>query len=150
MSYAGAAHLHYFTIALLLGLLLAEFAQLRQQLSPRRGWALLFTDLAYGVSAGLVLTTGLIRLIWFGKGLDYYLMNSFFYLKMGLFLLVSMLSILPTFVFLGWRASLRAGESPRLDRRRLLQLRLTMAVELLALLGMVAAAALMARGHGQF
>ena len=76
-------------------------------------------------------------------------MNSFFYLKMGLFLLVSMLSILPTFVFLGWRASLRAGESPRLDRRRLLQLRLTMAVELLALLGMVAAAALMARGHGQ-
>jgi putative membrane protein len=142
MSYAGAAHLHYFTIALLLGLLLAEFAQLRQQLSPRRGWALLFTDLAYGVSAGLVLTTGLIRLIWFGKGLDYYLMNSFFYLKMGLFLLVSMLSIL--------RASLRAGESPRLDRRRLLQLRLTMAVELLALLGMVAAAALMARGHGQF
>ena len=150
MSYQAAAHLHYLTIALLLGLLLAELFHLRPTLEPRQARRLIFIDLAYGLSAGLVLTTGLIRLIWFGKGLDYYLANGFFYAKMGLFILVSLLSLWPTFTFLGWRNVLRASQGPQLAARQLGLLRLLVLAELVALGGMIGCAMLMARGYGMF
>lgn len=38
--------------------------------------------------------------------------NSLFHAKLGLFILVGLLSILPTVVFIKWRKTLKAGQVP--------------------------------------
>ena len=68
MTLTPLALAHYLSILLLLALLLAELLQFRRLLSVRRARWLIATDLAYGGSAGLVLATGLARVIWQGKG----------------------------------------------------------------------------------
>lgn len=150
MTLTPLALAHYLSILLLLALLLAELLQFRRLLSMRRARWLIATDLAYGGSAGLVLATGLARVIWQGKGWEYYLHNGFFHAKIGLFLVVSCLSILPTLCFLGWRERLRQGLAPQIEARQAWRIRAVLLSELLLLLAMAPLATLMARGHGQF
>ncbi|MFK8045631.1 MAG: DUF2214 family protein [Crocinitomicaceae bacterium] len=56
-------------------------------------------DAFYGLLSVAVLITGTLRLLYFGKGLDYYFCNSLFYIKLGLFLLIGLLSIYPSVIF---------------------------------------------------
>ncbi|MGB4072355.1 DUF2214 family protein [Pseudomonas sp.] len=148
MGQALAAYLHYLSIFLLFALLSIEHVQFKLPLDLRRARNLIITDIAYGICAGLVLFTGLARVLWYGKGLDYYLGNSLFHVKVGLFILVGLISALPTFVFVNWRNSLKAGEVPQVSAR---QGRLVISVirlELLLLLCIPLLAVLMARGYG--
>lgn len=148
MGQAIAAYLHYLSIFLLFALLCIEHVQFKLPLDVRRARSLIITDVAYGICAGLVLFTGLARVLWYGKGLDYYLGNSLFHAKVGLFILVGLISALPTFVFVNWRNSLKAGEVPQVSER---QGRLVISVirlELLLLLCIPLLAVLMARGYG--
>jgi putative membrane protein len=57
-------------------------------------------DLVFGLSALSTLAAG--SLLWFryGKGVHFYLKNPVFHTKLGLFLAVGLLSILPTLFFL--------------------------------------------------
>ncbi|MCY1379255.1 hypothetical protein D9M69_669570 [compost metagenome] len=105
-------------------------------------------DIAYALSAGLVLASGAARLVWYGKGLAYYLHNSLFHAKLGLFILIALLSILPTLVFLNWRNDLRAGLVPQVSARLGTLVIMTIRLELLLLLVLPLLAALMARGFG--
>ncbi len=105
-------------------------------------------DIAYGVSASLVLFSGAARVIWYGKGLDYYLHNGLFHVKVGLFLLVGVLSTLPTLVFLNWRNALQAGQVPDVSPRQRQWLTLCIRLELLLLLIIPLLAMLMASGYG--
>ncbi len=150
MTEAVAAYLHYLAIFVLFALLTYEHGLFRQTLDLEQARRLLRIDLAYGISAGLVLATGAARVLWFGKGLDYYLHNALFHAKLGLFLLVALLSILPTAVFLGWRPALKAGQPPQISPRQARLVTLLIRLELLALLIMPLLAALMARGFGYF
>lgn len=148
MGQAIAAYLHYLSIFLLFALLSIEHVQFKLPLDLRRARGLIITDVAYGICAGVVLFTGLARVLWYGKGLDYYLGNSLFHAKVGLFILVGLISALPTFVFVNWRNSLKAGEVPQVSAR---QGRLVISVirlELLLLLCIPLLAVLMARGYG--
>ena len=148
MGQAIAAYLHYLSIFLLFALLSIEHVQFKLPLDLHRVRSLIITDVAYGICAGLVLFTGLARVIWYGKGLDYYLGNSLFHAKVGLFILVGLISVVPTFVFLNWRNSLKAGEIPQVSAR---QARLVIGVirlELLLLLAIPLLAVLMASGYG--
>lgn len=148
MGQALAAYLHYLSIFLLFALLSIEHVQFKLPLDLRRARGLIITDVAYGICAGVVLFTGLARVLWYGKGLDYYLGNSLFHAKVGLFILVGLISALPTFVFVNWRNSLKAGEVPQVSER---QGRLVISVirlELLLLLCIPLLAVLMARGYG--
>lgn len=148
MGQALAAYLHYLSIFLLFALLSIEHVQFKLPLDLKRARSLIITDVAYGICAGVVLFTGLARVLWYGKGLDYYLSNSLFHAKVGLFILVGLISALPTFVFVNWRNSLKAGEVPQVSER---QGRLVISVirlELLLLLCIPLLAVLMARGFG--
>jgi len=148
MTSAFVAYLHYLSIFVLFALLSIEHVQFKLPLDLARARSLIITDLAYGLCAGLVLLTGLARVLWYGKGLDYYLHNGLFHAKVGLFILVGLISVLPTFVFLNWRNSLKAGQVPVVSDRQARWVRLAIRLELLLLLLIPLLAVLMARGSG--
>lgn len=148
MAQALAAYLHFLSIFALFALLSIEHVQFKLPLDLARARRLIIIDMAYGLSAGLVLATGLARVIWYGKGLDYYLGNSLFHAKVGLFILVGLISVVPTFVFLNWRNNLKAGEVPLVSAGKARLVTWVIRLELLLLLIIPLLATLMARGHG--
>lgn len=148
MGQALVAYLHYLSIFLLFALLSIEHVQFKLPLDLRRARSLIITDIAYGICAGVVLFSGLARVLLYGKGLDYYLDNSLFHAKVGLFILVGLMSIVPTFVFLNWRNSLKAVEVPKVSQRQGHWVIWVIRVELLLLLIIPLLAVLMARGYG--
>ena len=145
---ALVAYLHFLSIFALFALLSVEHVLFKTPLDLRRARSLVITDLAYGICAGLVLVTGIARVLWYGKGWQYYLHNGVFHAKVGLFVLVALLSILPTFVFLNWRHALKAGQTPQPSARQVALVTWSIRLELLLLLVMPLLAALMARGYG--
>ncbi len=150
MAAAIAAYLHYLSIFLLFALLTLEHQLFKLPLDLPRARSLVRIDIAYGATAGLVLMTGAARVLWYGKGLDYYLGNSVFHAKFGLFILIGLVSIVPTFVFLNWRNALKAGEVPQVSAQQAKWVTLVIRLELLGLLVLPLLAALMARGYGSF
>jgi putative membrane protein len=94
-----------------------------------------------GLSAGLLLVVGWLRVFYFEKGTAFYFHNAAFIAKMGLFVVVAFLSLYPTIKFLSWRkGAVDLAALPRI--RRILHLELA-GVALILL-----CAALMARGIG--
>lgn len=150
MADAIAASLHYLSIFVLFALLTSEHILFRADLDNTTARRLLRIDIAYGITAGLVLTTGAVRVIWYGKGLDYYLHNGLFHAKVGLFLLIGLLSILPTLTFFNWRNDLLAGKAPSISLAAARRTIWVIRVELLLLVCLPFLASLMARGAGYF
>ncbi|MCJ1883742.1 DUF2214 family protein [Pseudomonas sp. LA21] len=148
MAQAIAAYLHYLSIFVLFALLVLEHRLFRLPLDLERARSLIVVDIAYGACAGVVLLTGAARVMWFAKGPEYYLHNSLFHAKIGLFVLVALLSILPTMTFLNWRNDLKAGRVPQINARQCKLVTMTIRLELLALLILPLLATLMARGYG--
>ena len=66
-------------------------------------------DMIYGISAMVVLATGVARTWWGIKGTAWYWSNPLLHLKLGLFIIVGMISIFPTLTYLRWRKALRSG-----------------------------------------
>lgn len=66
-------------------------------------------DLLYGISAALVLATGLARTWWGIKGAAWYWSQPLLHAKVTLFVVVGLMSIVPTVRFLRWRRALRAS-----------------------------------------
>jgi uncharacterized membrane protein len=101
-------------------------------------------DAWWGVAAGLWLLTGLWRLIGATeKSTSYYATNHLFQLKMGLFLGILALEIWPMMTLMRWRAK-KAAPNPR-DAGRI---EVISYVECALVVGIVLAAAGMARGYG--
>ena len=148
MAYAVAAYLHFVAIFLLFSLLVLEHQLFSQPLDFKRARSLFRIDTAFGIVAGLVLITGAARAMRYGKGFDYYINNSFFHAKIGLFVVVALLSIYPTVTFLKWRPALKAGQIPVITATTTRWVKLIIRIELLALLMIPLLAALMARGFG--
>ncbi len=146
---AFLAFLHHLAAFGLMAVLVLEMLLVREALTLDRARKLMRFDLAYGVLAGIVLVVGLLRLIYFEKGLDYYLHSLPFLLKMGLFLGVGLLSIIPTLEFISWRQPIAAGQVPVLDAQKKRRLSSIIHAELVGLGLMLLCAALMARGVGQ-
>ncbi|AVO53998.1 DUF2214 family protein [Ectopseudomonas mendocina] len=148
MTAAIVAYLHYLSIFALFALLSIEHVLFKAPLDLSRARSLMITDIAYGICAGLVLLTGAARVLWFGKGIAYYMGNSLFHAKVGLFILAALLSILPTYVFFNWRNAVRAGQVPTPSPRQVKLVTWSIRLELLLLLVIPLLATLMARGYG--
>lgn len=148
MSDALLAYLHFATIFGLASLLAVELSMLVQPGTGQQLRRFRTLDGFYGMFAVLVLASGIARVVWGAKGSDFYLSNPVFHAKVGLFVLVGLLSIYPTIQFLKWSraASGDTGYAPasaikgRVRALILLQLALLAAMPLLA--------AVMARGIG--
>ena len=148
MSEAVIAYLHLLTIIVLFSVLTLEHRLFALPLDLWRARNLLRTDIIYGVTAILVVVTGLARVFWFGKGVGYYLANGLFHAKMTLFVLIVLFSFYPTKVFLGWRKSLRAGVVPEVSAQTAKRITWCIRLELLFAMIMPLLAALFARGFG--
>lgn len=107
---------------------------------------LTLADGLYGLSSGLVLVAGTTRVVFGAKGWMFYVGNPVFWIKIGVFLLIAILSVRPTFTFLRWRKTLREGGIIGADQTA--AIRRWVHAEVILLMLIPIAAALMARGIG--
>lgn len=147
---AVTAYLHYLGFMLAFGALVVESQTLKKDLSLQEAWRVLTADAIYGLSATTILVTGILRVLYFGKGTDYYLGSSVFYVKVGIFILVSLLSLYPTFLFVSWVKGLRHGTPPNLELTQVQWLSRFIKAELVGFALIPLFAALLARGISIF
>jgi putative membrane protein len=142
------AFIHHVAAFTLVGALMVELALFGSNLDLRQARKVQRADLAYGMSAGILLVAGLLRVLYFEKGGAYYFHNGFFIAKMSLFLLVALLSIYPTVLFVSWSKQLKTGLAPQLEDAQVRRVRAVILLELLGVVGILLCAPLMARGIG--
>ncbi len=138
---------HHIALLLMVAMLGGEAVLLRQSASETVLRALGRLDLLYGISAGVLLLIGGMRLSMGAKGIEFYSGNGVFWLKMGLFLLIGLVSIVPTIRFIRWRKAF--GQNAVLPDNAIWESTRKLVMLQLHLLPLVAiAAAAMARGIG--
>lgn len=140
------AFLHHVAFVALFVTLGVEMILLRQPLTLESARRLQVYDGIYGAAAGAVLIIGGLRVYFFEKGWYYYLTNHAFLTKMALFIVVGVLSAIPTAEFMRWRKETQAGKVPQVDPAKIQRLRKIVHWELLGLMLMLFFAAWMARG----
>ena len=136
---------HHLIVFGLFGIILAEFVTVRKGISRAAAARIAAIDLWYGISAGLILIVGFSRAIFAAKGWGYYSHNLFFWAKIVTFAIVGLLSVPPTFTYLRWRRSEVSPSDGDVSR-----VRLFLHVELALFIPLLAFAAAMARGYGEF
>ena len=144
------AFLHHLAAFALVATLVLEFVLVQGELDARNARRLRVTDLLFGISSGLVLVVGLLRVFYFEKGAAYYFHSAPFIAKLALFLAVGLLSIYPTMVFASWGRLLKQGQLPVLADAQRRRLRAVMHAELTGVVLIILCAVLMARGVGTF
>lgn len=110
--------------------------------------ALVVTDVVYGIAALALVLSGILRVLQFGRGVEFYTHNPLFWLKVGLFVAAGVVSLYPTFTFILWANPLRKGELPQVSEALAARLRWFINIELLAFASIPLLASLMARGVG--
>jgi len=144
------AFLHHLAAFTLVACLALEFVLIRGELGVQGARRLQRVDMIFGLSSGMLLLVGLLRVFYFEKGASYYFHSWPFLAKLLLFLAVGLLSIPPTMEFLSWRTLLRQDRAPSLGEAGRRRLRRFMHLELVGVVLILACAALMARGIGHF
>ena len=140
------AFLHHLCAFTLVSTVAIEFALIRGELTVSAARRLQVTDIVLGIAAGALLVIGLLRVFFFEKGAAYYFHSHAFLTKLSLFIVVGLLSIIPTVEFLSWRGALKAGQVPVVAAKKLRLVTAIIHGELLAVVIILLCAAIMARG----
>ncbi len=135
---------HHLLIFALFGVLAAELVLVRPNLDSSTLSRTARIDLWYGILAGAIVIVGFTRAIFAAKGWAYYEHNTFFWAKIGTFVLIAVLSVPPTLSYLRWQ---RSGSVPTDAEIAAARRFLWVEVILFAFLPVFAAA--MARGFGE-
>lgn len=96
------ASLHHLAAFTLVACLVFEVFTFRQTLSAHEARNIQRIDLWYGVSSAVLVVAGILRVIYGGKGYEFYTGNLLFWLKMALVVVVGILSISPTIRYIRW------------------------------------------------
>src|SRR5258708_2033392 len=113
------AFLHHLCAFTLVSAVAIEFALIRSELTLSSARRLQVTDIVYGIAAGALLVIGLLRVFFLEKGASYYFHSHAFLTKLSLFIVVGLLSIVPTMEFFSWRGALKAAQVPVIDAKKL-------------------------------
>jgi putative membrane protein len=140
------AFLHHLCAFTLVSAVAIEFALIRQELTVASARRLQLTDLVLGIAAGALLIIGLLRVFYFEKGASYYFHSYAFLTKLSLFVIIGLLSIVPTMEFLSWRGAIKAGQVPAVDAGKRRRVTAVIHAELAAIVVILLCAAIMARG----
>jgi putative membrane protein len=140
------AFLHHLAAFTLVSALVVELVLIRQEFTLATARKLPIVDAVLGAAAGVLLVVGLLRVFYFEKGPDYYWSSHAFLTKFSVFIAVALLSIIPTIEFLSWRKALKAGQIPVVSAKRLTLIRKLLHGELIGIVIILAAAAVMAKG----
>ena len=142
------AFLHHLFAFTLTAALVYEFIAFRKGMTVEEARRIQRMDLAYGISAGLLLVVGLLRVFIFEKGVNFYIHSPFFWVKMSAFILVALLSIDPTIRYIRWNKALNQNNAPLIGDDEYRRTRLLLGLELAGIVVILLAAPLMARGIG--
>jgi putative membrane protein len=142
------AYLHLLAILTLVVFIASEAALCRPEwMNATIVNRLVTVDRIYGIAAGAVLVTGLLRIYLGMKGSSYYWHNWLLHVKLGLFVVTGLISIAPTLRFLRWKKQLQAGgalpDAEEVRRTRKLVMAQAHIIPLIPL-----AAVFLARGFG--
>src|ERR1700726_753332 len=113
------AFLHHVCAFTLVAAVAIELTLIRQELTLASARRLQVTDLVLGIAAGALFVIGLLRVFFFEKGAAYYFHSHAFLTKLSLFVVIGLLSIVPTMEFLSWSGALKAGQLPTISARKL-------------------------------
>ena len=111
------AFLHHVSAFTLFAALVVEFVLIRGTLTLENARKIQRADMIFGISAGVLLLVGLARVFYFEKGATYYFHTWTFHAKLSLFVIVGLISIIPTMEFLRWRTAVKAGQVPAVSAR---------------------------------
>jgi putative membrane protein len=145
---ATFAFLHHLAAFTLVAALAVQFVLLRDEVTVASARKLQAIDTVYGMAAVVLLIIGLGRVFHFEKGATYYFHTWTFIAKLALFVLVGLLSILPTLAFRSWRGAVQQGQAPQVTAQQLQRLRSIVHLELIGVVLIILCAALMAKGIG--
>jgi len=140
-----AKYIHFVCIFGIVGALVGEHLLIKAKMTRREIKRMANIDAIYGVAAVVLLAAGFS--LWFalGKPEEFYTKNWIFLAKIGLFIIVGLLSIIPT-VFFNKNRKGDADEVIEVPKRIVMCIR----IQLLLIFIMPLLATLMARGIGQF
>jgi putative membrane protein len=106
------AAVHLLGLAVGLGAIWARARAFRGRLDAQGIQQALYADNWWGISALLLIGTGLIRAFsGYEKGSDYYLQSDLFWAKMVLVVLVLALEVPPMLMLIRWRVGIARGTS---------------------------------------
>ncbi len=140
------AFLHHLCAFTLVSAIAIEFTLIRQELTLSSARRLRVTDKVLGIAAGALLVIGLLRVALFEKGADYYFHSHAFMTKLSVFIVIWILSIIPTVEFLSWRGAVKAGQVPTISAKNRRLVTAVIHGELFAIVIILLCAAIMARG----
>ena len=141
------AALHLLAYGFALASILRRTWALRRATVPAALRSVFRADTRWGLSALVLLITGLMRVFGsYEKGADYYLHEPLFHVKMTLLVIILVLEVPSMLALMRWRAAVRKGVVPELRKaRRYAHLSV---IQTILLVLMVFAATGMARGIG--
>jgi putative membrane protein len=142
------AYFHFAAIFTLIWFLVKEWTLLRAGFANVDIERLARADAGFGIAAGAVLVTGALRAVFGIKGWAFYAHNPVFHVKIGLFVLLGLISIAPTVKFLRWRKSRRNDATFRVSETEWKSARRLVLIELHLVALIPLAAVIMSRGLG--
>jgi putative membrane protein len=137
------SYLHFVGFAAMASALALELVMFRTEVSGEVARRLARIDGLYGASALVVLGSGLMKLLVFGKPASYYMQNGLFHVKITLFVVALLLSIYPAIKFIKNRKTPDDGQAVFPGAIGVL-----LKIQLLFLLLIPMLAVMMARGYG--
>ncbi len=142
------AYAHILSILMMATFLASETALCRSEwMNAKVVERLARVDLLYGISALCVLASGLARTWWGIKGAGWYWSQPLLHAKVTLFVVIGVMSIVPTMRFLAWRRALRAdGSLPTPEQVRATRRIVMIEAHLVAVIPLLAV--FLARGVG--
>jgi putative membrane protein len=142
------AFLHHVSAFAMFAALVVEFVLIRSALTVESARKIQVADMIFGISAGVLLLVGLARVFHFEKGTAYYFQSWTFLTKFGLFIIIGLISIIPTMEFLRWRPAMKGGQVPAVSPEKIKQVRSIIHYEMAGVVVILLMAALMAKGIG--
>jgi putative membrane protein len=104
------AYVHFLAILTMVVFIASEAALCRVEwLNAAAVERIARVDMVYGIAAIAVLLTGLARTWWGIKGTTWYWTNPLLHVKLGLFIIIGVLSIFPTLTYFRWRKAVRSS-----------------------------------------
>ncbi len=145
---ALVAYVHYLGIILCFGALLFERLMLKVDLNRNETISMIIADVVYGIAGVAILVTGILRVKYFGQGGDFYTSNPVFWIKVGLYVFVGLLSLYPTTTYILWAIPLSKNKLPEISKNLVDRFRFIITAELIGFATIPFFATLMARGVG--
>lgn len=139
---------HFLAFFSLSAALVLQLALLTESLSIETARRIQRADLVLGIAAILLLVFGFLRVIYFEKGSAYYFGNTFFQIKLALFVIAGVISLYPSALYRRWSSELTQGIAPELESNMLGRLKKIIHWELVLIGAILICASLMAKGIG--